>query len=77
MQALADWRRAEGWWQRTRAAQARAAFEEEVRLGLLARLTADPALAARIEAAGAEVAAGRADPGAAAAKVLAALRPGL
>jgi LAO/AO transport system kinase len=77
MQALADWRRAEGWWQRTRAAQARAAFEEEVRLGLLARLTADPALAARIEAAGAEVAAGRADPGAAAARVLAALRPGL
>jgi LAO/AO transport system kinase len=70
MRLLADWRRARGWWQRTRAAQAAAALAEEVRQGLLARLTADPALAAALAAAEAEVASGATDPGIAAARVL-------
>jgi LAO/AO transport system kinase len=39
MQALADWRRDNGHWDKRRASQARHWFEEEVRLGLLARLT--------------------------------------
>jgi LAO/AO transport system kinase len=73
MRALADWRREQGWWQRNRAAQARAAFEEEVRTGLLARLASDPELAERLTRLGAAVAAGTADPSAAAAQVLAAL----
>lgn len=55
MQALAEWRRAEGHWQARRAAQARYWFEEEVRQALLARLTREPvrgamaALAAQVE----------------------------
>ncbi|MCR8722991.1 methylmalonyl Co-A mutase-associated GTPase MeaB [Frigidibacter sp. ROC022] len=70
MQALAEWRKAEGWWDRNRATQARAAFEAEVRDGLLSRLLADPALAGRIESLGQAVAEGRADASAAAAEVL-------
>ncbi|WP_179378881.1 methylmalonyl Co-A mutase-associated GTPase MeaB [Jannaschia marina] len=38
MRSLADWRRAEGHWDATRAGQAAHWFEEEVRAGLLARL---------------------------------------
>jgi LAO/AO transport system kinase len=70
MQALADWRRTAGWWDRTRAAQSRTAFEDEVRAGLLARLTADPDLAARMQDLGNAVAEGRRDPASAAAEVL-------
>lgn len=70
MRKLADWRRAEGWWQRNRGAQAAAALAEEVRLGLVARLTADPGLAAALAMAEAEVLAGWTDPGVAAARVL-------
>jgi LAO/AO transport system kinase len=70
LRALAAWRRERGWWARTRAAQGTAALAEEVRAGLLARLTADPAVAAALAAAEAEVAAGG-DPGVAAARVLA------
>ncbi len=75
MTALADWRRANGHWDRRRAEQARGWFEAEVRGGLLARLTRDPALAAKMAALGQAVAAGETAPGKAAADVLAALDP--
>lgn len=42
--ALADWRRSAGILAAARSDQARRWFEDEVRQGLLARLTADPAL---------------------------------
>ncbi|MBF9034025.1 methylmalonyl Co-A mutase-associated GTPase MeaB [Rhodobacterales bacterium HKCCE2091] len=48
MRALADWRRASGWWARTRAEQAAHWFEETVREGLLARLR-DPAARAEMD----------------------------
>jgi len=73
MQALAGWRREAGHFARNRADQARRWFEEEVRLGLLARLTDDPAMRARMAALGADVAGGRAAPARAAAEMLAAL----
>ncbi|MFB2593989.1 methylmalonyl Co-A mutase-associated GTPase MeaB [Paracoccus sp. p4-l81] len=73
MQRLAEWRRDKGFFHRTRAAQARRAFETELREGLLARLTADPALRAAMDQAGAAVEQGRAAPSAAAADVLARL----
>ncbi|MEI4486784.1 methylmalonyl Co-A mutase-associated GTPase MeaB [Frigidibacter sp. MR17.14] len=72
MQALADWRRDQGHWARTRATQARDWFEQEVRAGLLARLARDPAIRARLETLGRAVAEGRAAPARAAAEVLAA-----
>ena len=71
--ALAEWRRAEGHWASRRAAQARHWFEEEVRAGLLARLTDSPEARARMARLGADVATGAATPAAAAAEVLAAL----
>lgn len=70
MQALTAWRRKSGQFAARRAEQARRWFEEEVRHGLLARLTADPAIRARMEALGEAVAAGSAAPGKAAAEVL-------
>ncbi|MFN3292741.1 MAG: methylmalonyl Co-A mutase-associated GTPase MeaB [Gemmobacter sp.] len=70
MQALADWRRAHSHWARTRAEQARAWFEDEVRAALLARLTEDPALRARMAATGAAVAQGQRSPASAAADIL-------
>lgn len=73
MQALAEWRRANGHFDARRAEQARRWFEAEVREGLLARLTQDAGIRARMEALGAEVAAGRAAPAAAAAEMLARL----
>ena len=73
IRALVDWRREKGHFARRRAEQAQAWFEAEVRQGLLARLTADPALRARMAALGAEVAAGRAEPASAAAEILARL----
>lgn len=42
MQALVAWRKEQGHWARTRAAQARHWFEEEVRQGLLAALQREP-----------------------------------
>jgi LAO/AO transport system kinase len=42
MQTLAAWRKEHGHWDRTRAAQARHWFQEEVRQGLLAALTREP-----------------------------------
>ena len=75
MRALADWRKENGHWDKRRAEQARHWFEEEVRSGLLARLTSDPDTRARIRDLGAEVAAGTTSPDAAAAEVLAGLMP--
>ncbi|SLN39616.1 putative GTPase/MT1543 [Pseudoruegeria aquimaris] len=74
MQALAEWRKANGHWQARRAAQARHWFEEEVRHGLLARLSDDPEIRARMEQLGTEVAGGSLAPGVAAQALLEALR---
>ncbi|WP_413876934.1 methylmalonyl Co-A mutase-associated GTPase MeaB [Albidovulum sp.] len=59
MQALAAWRRETGHFDARRAEQARHWFEEEVRQGLLARLTDDPAIRERMALLGDEVEAGR------------------
>ncbi len=70
MRTLADWRRAQGHMAATRAAQARAWFEDEVRRGLMARLAADPDMAARLTDLGRAVAEGRLAPARAAEQVL-------
>ena len=70
MQALAAWRRENGHWAARRAGQARHWFEEEVRQGLLARLTDDPAARARMAELGAEVARGAVEPARAAEAML-------
>lgn len=69
MQALADWRRSHGHWSSRRADQARHWFEAEVRHGLLAALSREPAkgIMARL---GDRVAGGQATPEAAAAEML-------
>ena len=74
MQSLTEWRRAKGHWDENRAAQARHWFEEEVRQGLLAALTADPAIRGDMQAAGDAVARGETTPDAAAAGLLQRLR---
>ena len=71
MRALVDWRRETGIWEKTRAAQARYWFSEEVRLQLLARIARDPDLGERMTQLEKEVAAGRMSPAAAAAQVVA------
>ena len=71
MQALITWRRETNIWERSRAAQARYWFAEEVRLQLLARIARDPDLGARMAMLEKEVAAGRMSPAAAAAEVVA------
>ncbi len=73
MRALAQWRRDSGIWARTRAAQRRHWFHEEVRLRLLARLTADAALRARLTRLEKAVALGSLSPCAAAAQAVAPL----
>ena len=75
MRALAEWRRAEGHWARTRAEQAGRAFDEALRDALLARLDAPGArdAAARLRAA---VARGEAEVEAAVARMLPALQAG-
>jgi LAO/AO transport system kinase len=70
MQALAAWRRESGHWESRRAGQARYWFEEEVRQGLLARLTGDPAARAHLGELGDAVARGDVLPGIAAARML-------
>ena len=70
MQALARWRREQGWWDSARAAQAAHWFEEEVREGLLARLRRDPEVRRAMEDRAEDVAAGRVTPDAAAAEML-------
>jgi LAO/AO transport system kinase len=74
VQALARWRRETGHWATRRAGQARHWFEEEVRQGLLARLTEDPAARARMADLGAKVAEGAVEPARAAEAMLAWLR---
>ena len=74
MQALARWRRETGHWAARRAGQARHWFEEEVRQGLLARLTEDPAARTRMGDLGAKVAEGAVEPARAAEAMLAWLR---
>ncbi len=69
---LRDWRHAEGFWDRTRADQARYWFEEEVKATLLAQLQTASARAALAEL-GAAVAQGEIAPSKAAAEFLAAL----
>ena len=65
MKALVTWRRANGFFDATRADQARGWFEEEVRQALLARLTREPVKGAMARL-GREVAEGRQSPAAAA-----------
>ncbi|WP_103334203.1 methylmalonyl Co-A mutase-associated GTPase MeaB [Pseudotabrizicola formosa] len=72
MQALAEWRRAQGHWDSRRAHQARHWFGEEVRRGLLAVLDREPAKGS-MAALGAKVAAGELLPEAAALQMLALL----
>ena len=73
MQALVEWRREHGHFDRHRAEQAQSWFLAEVRAGLLARLSQEPA-ATLLQSLGAEVAMGHADPVAAAADMLESLR---
>lgn len=70
MTRLVEWREASGFFAANRAAQNRHWFEQEVRFGLLARLTSDPVLGARMAELGARVEAG-ASPSNAAAEILA------
>jgi LAO/AO transport system kinase len=70
MQTLAAWRRESGHFAARRAEQARAWFLAEVRAGLLARLTTDPATRKALAALGDAVAEGKATPAAAAAEML-------
>ncbi|MGB3314929.1 MAG: methylmalonyl Co-A mutase-associated GTPase MeaB [Albidovulum sp.] len=74
MQSLMVWRRENGHFDGRRAEQARHWFEEEVRQGLLARLTSEPQMKARMDELGRSVAAGQAAPVAAAAAMLNDLR---
>ena len=69
LQALTEWRRGHGHWASRRAGQARHWFAEEVRQGLLAVLSHDPAKA-RMAGLGAEVVAGAKSPEAAADEML-------
>ena len=73
MRALADWRRANGFWKQRRADQARAWFEDEVQRGLLSRLEASPEIRALTTDLGQKVAQGDTSPASAAAQVLAQL----
>jgi len=70
MERLAAWRQETGHWDARRAGQARYWFEEEVRQGLLARLTRDPAARAHLANLGDAVAAGAVLPGIAAERML-------
>ncbi len=70
MQALANWRRDHGHWDRARAAQAAHWFEYEVREGLLSRLRSDPQIRAAMHSAATAVTAGEVTPAAAAQSIL-------
>lgn len=70
MQTLADWRRAEGHWDKRRARQAAHWFEEEVRSGLLAILHEDPEARAAMATLGGAVEKGQKSPDAAAGEML-------
>jgi LAO/AO transport system kinase len=70
VEALWSWRRDTGWLERRRRAQRRQWFEDELAQQALARLRADPAVAARLAALAREVEEGRLSPGLAAARAL-------
>ncbi|PRY23682.1 LAO/AO transport system kinase [Aliiruegeria haliotis] len=70
MTTLADWRREHGHWDLRRAEQSRHWFEEEVRLGLLARLSNSAEMRERMQALGNSVAGGQLAPAAAAEEML-------
>ncbi len=70
MQALANWRRDAGHWDRIRAGQAAHWFEHEVREGLLARLRDDASVRAAMADLARTVARGEATPTAAARQIL-------
>ena len=72
MQALVAWRRDAGFFEGTRAAQARYWFEEDVRAALLSKLDTGPARTT-MQMLGTEVANGAISPADAAARMLAAL----
>ncbi|MFQ6552979.1 methylmalonyl Co-A mutase-associated GTPase MeaB [Aestuariibius insulae] len=74
MTMLADWRRSRGIWERKRADQARFWFREDVRHGLMRRLTEDAALRKRLAELEKAVAEGRIAPAAAATEALAPLQ---
>lgn len=71
MQELANWRKSNDIWDKTRAEQARYWFAEEVRVQLLERLHRDPAIRAKIEVLQDAVSAGDMTATAAAAEVIA------
>ena len=73
IETLMAYRRSEGHFHQRRAAQARAWFEEEVRLGLLRRLEAAPATRAAMAQLETAVASGKRSPGAAADEILRAI----
>ncbi len=73
MQELANWRKSNSLWRKNRRDQARSWFEEELRLGLLARLDA-PEIQARKQALAARVTEGGLSPVAAAQELLAGLK---
>ena len=70
MQALADWRKANGVWAQRRAEQARHWFEQGVRQGLIDWITAEPEVNAKMQELAGQVAKGRLSAGAATSKVL-------
>jgi LAO/AO transport system kinase len=76
VEALAAWRKAEGLQASTRAAQAQRWFQAELQAELLAQLTRDPGLRARLAELETAVAAGTMSPAAAAALALAPLLSG-
>ncbi|MCL4166952.1 UNVERIFIED_CONTAM: hypothetical protein GTU68_011799, partial [Idotea baltica] len=59
MKALVDWRKEEGVWDARRRDQARFWFQEEVRAGLLSRLTSDDAVKSQLAALEQDVASGK------------------
>lgn len=73
MQALSGWRRDNGHWHIRRAEQARNWFEDELREGLLSRLTRDPLMVAQKELLGQAVMRGDLNPAVAAQDLLEAL----
>ena len=70
IETLMDWRRDSGVWDANRQDQARFWFAEEVRLQMLARLTQDPDLKAKMTKLEQKVAAGDLSPAAAAAMIV-------
>ncbi len=70
MQTLAEWRKNKGHWGRTRAAQAAHWFDQEVREGLLARLTRDAQIKAEMRDSAEAVARGETTATAAAREIL-------